>query len=61
MIKLYNSHTIDILLKFGLVKQGMSDWLGNDGKIASHSHFKLKLPERSLDLVRGFLFQFGVI
>ena len=39
----------------------MSDWPGNDGKTTSHNYFKLRLSERSLDLVRGFLFQVDVI
>ena len=43
------------------LKQGMSDWQGSDGKITSHSNLKLRFCEKSLVLVRGFLFQFGVI
>ena len=39
----------------------MSDWLVNDGKIASRSNFQLRFSERPLDLVRGFLFQLGMI
>ena len=39
----------------------MLDWPGNDRKMTSHSIFKLSFFERSLDLVRGFLFQSGVI
>ena len=37
-----------------IVKQGISDWSGNDGKMTSHSDFKLKLSESYLDLNRGF-------
>ena len=40
---------------------GMSEWPGNEGNITSHNNFKLRFGERCLDLVRGFLFQFGVI
>ena len=43
------------------VKQGMSDWPGNDKKITSHSNFRLRFPERPLDIVRGLLPQFGAI
>ena len=39
----------------------MSDWPGNDRKMTSQSKFKLRFSMKSLDLVRGFLFQFGVI
>ena len=39
----------------------MSDWPGNDGKMTSHGNLKVRFSERSSDLVRGFLFQFGVI
>ena len=39
----------------------MPNWPDNDRKMTSHSNFKIKLSERSLHLVRGFLFQFGVI
>ena len=39
----------------------MSDWPGNDTKMTSHRNFKLRFSESSLDLVRGFLFQFGAI
>ena len=39
----------------------MSNWPGSDGKMTSHYNFKLRLSKRSLDLVRGFWFQFGVI
>ena len=44
-----------------IVKQEMSDWPGSNGKMTSHSNLKLRLSEASLDVVRGFLFQFGVI
>ena len=43
------------------VKPGMSDWPGNDRKITSHSNFKLRFSGKPLDIVRGFLFQFGAI
>ena len=39
----------------------MSDWPGNDGKMMSHSNFKLTFSKIPLDLVRGFLVQFGLI
>ena len=29
--------------------------------MASHSHFKLRFSKKSLDRIRGFLFQFGLI
>ena len=32
----------------------MSDWPGNDKEMTSHSNFKLRFFERSLDLVRDF-------
>ena len=47
--------------KLDIVKGGMSDWPGSDRKIMSQSNFKIRFSERSLDLVRGFLFQFGVV
>ena len=31
----------------------MSDWPDNDGKMTSHSNFKLTFFKRSLDLLRG--------
>ena len=37
----------------------MSDWLSND--MMSHSNFKTSFSERRCELVRGFLFEFGVI
>ena len=37
-----------------IVMQGMSDWPGKGVKITSHSNFKLRLSENSLNLVRGF-------
>ena len=40
-----------------IVKQGMSDWSGNNGEMMSHRNFQLRFSKRSLDLVRGFLFQ----
>ena len=39
----------------------MSDWPGNDGKMTSHCKIKLRFSEKALIVVRGFLFQFGVI
>ena len=32
----------------------MSDWPWNDGKMTSHSNFKLRFSEKILDMVRGF-------
>ena len=43
------------------VKQGMSHWPGNDGKMTSHSNFKVTFSKRPLHLVRGCLFQFSLI
>ena len=28
-----------------IVKQGISDWQGNDGKMTSHNNFKLSTPK----------------
>ena len=39
----------------------MSDWQGNYGKMTPHRNFKLRISERSLDLVRGFHFEFDVV
>ena len=39
----------------------MSDWPDNVGKITSHSNFKLRYSERSVDVVRAFMFQFDVM
>ena len=36
------------------MNQRMSDWPGNDGKMTSHSNFKLKFSKRSWVLIRGF-------
>ena len=47
--------------KMTVIKQGMSNWPGNGRKVTSHNNFKLRFSERSLDVVRGFLFQFGLI
>ena len=47
--------------KLDIVKEGMSDWKGNDEKITSHSNFKLKFSKKPLDLTADFLFQFGLI
>ena len=38
----------------------MSDWPGKNGKMTSHNNFKLRSCKRLLDLVRGFLVQFGL-
>ena len=32
-----------------IVKQGMSDWPGNDGKITSHSNLKLSVSKWGVD------------
>ena len=37
-----------------ILKQGILDWPGNNGKSTSHSNFKLTFSESSLDLVKGF-------
>ena len=42
--------------KMAIVKQGMSDWPGNDEKMTSQSNVKLRSSERALDLIRGFCF-----
>ena len=44
-----------------MVKQGMSDWPANDGKMTSHNNFELRFSEKFFDQGRGFLFQFGLI
>ena len=44
-----------------ILKEETSHWPGDDGKIMAHSNFKLRFSERSLDIVKSFLFQFGVI
>ena len=44
-----------------IVKQGMSDCPGNNGEMTSQKNFKPRFSSRSLDLVRRFLSQFGVI
>ena len=33
----------------------MSDWPGKDGKLASHSNFKLSSSERPLDIASGYI------
>ena len=48
-------------MKNGHCKTRNTDWPDNDRKMTSDRNFKLRFSERSLDLVRGFLFQFGVI
>ena len=47
--------------KMVIVKQGMSDWLGSDGKMTSRNNFKLGFSKRSFDLIKGFYFKFDVI
>ena len=47
--------------KLTIKKQTISDLPDNDRKMTSYSNFKLRFSERSLDVIRGFLFQFGVI
>ena len=44
-----------------VVKQGMSDLPGNEEQMTSHSNLKLRFSGISLDAIRGFLFQLGVI
>ena len=39
----------------------MPNWPGDNKKITSHSNFKLRFSKKLLDLVRGLLFEFGVI
>ena len=36
-----------------IVKPGMSDWPGNDGKMTSHSKMKLSASKRSLGVDIG--------
>ena len=47
--------------KLEIAGLAMSDWSSNDGKMTSLKIFKPRFSKSSLDLVRGFLFQFGVI
>ena len=47
--------------KLDIIRQRMSDLLGNDRKMAPHINFKLTNFKRFLDVVRGFFFKFGVI
>ena len=47
-----------IQLKNGHCKTRNVGQSGQRRKMMSHSNFKLRLSERSLDVVRGFLFQF---
>ena len=44
-----------------VVKQGLLDWPGNDGKTTSHSNFNLRFSERLYVVVRSVLFQFDVV
>ena len=39
----------------------MTDWPNNDGKMTSHSNFKLGFYNGLSNTDRGFLSQFGVI
>ena len=39
----------------------MPNWPGKNGKMTSHSNFKLRFSKKPLDLVGGFSFEFGVI
>ena len=43
-----------------IVKQGMSDWPGNDGEMTSDRNFQPTFSKRSLVLFRGFWFKFDV-
>ena len=47
--------------KLTTVEQTMSDCPGSDRKVTSHNNFKLRLSKSFFDLVRDFLFKFGVI
>ena len=60
-IEKFGLHGYSSNRKLTIAKQAMSNWPGSDGKMTSHYNFKLRLSKRSLDLGRGFLFQFGVI
>ena len=44
-----------------ILKERAFHWPGTDGKMTSHSNFKVRFSESSLDLVTGLLFQFGAI
>ena len=37
-----------------IVKQRISDWPGNNGKMTSHSNFQLRFSERPLDVAGDF-------
>lgn len=39
----------------------MLDWQDNNMKMMSKSNFKIKASKRALDIVKKFLFEFGVI
>ena len=43
------------------LKKERLHWPDMDKKMTSHSSFKLRYSKTSLDVVRGFLFQFSVI
>ena len=64
MVEKFDFHGYSSDWKLDIVKQGMSDWLGNNGRMTSYttiSNFKLTFYKRPLVLVRDFLFEFGVI
>ena len=42
--------------KMAIIEQGMSDWLGNDGKMTSHSNLKVRAFKRSWGVDGGYLF-----
>ena len=50
-----------IYLEIGHLKSRNVALAGNDRKNDVQNNFKLRFSKRSLDLVKGFLFQFGVI
>ena len=41
--------------KLDIVKQGMSDWHGNDGEMTSHSNSRLSFCKRLWGLYKGYL------
>ena len=61
VFEIFGFHEYSCDSKLGIVMHGMSDWLGNDGKRTWHNNFELRFLKKSLDLVRGFLFQFSLI
>ena len=46
-----------IWLKLDIVKQGMSDWPGNDGDMTSHSISRLSSCKRLWSVYRGYICQ----